>query len=126
MLRDNPKARREVELHWRASSHLNIVNIVDIFENLQGNTKCLLVVMEWYLSGRFVCLFSKPISTSSFLIYSMEGGELFQRIQERADGAFTERGIYLALSLSFSLLHWSVLYLNFMNCVFPKQKLLKS
>ena len=26
-----------------------------------------------------------------FLLNSMEGGELFQRIQDRADGAFTER-----------------------------------
>lgn len=68
VLRDNPKARREVELHWRASSHQNIVNLVDIYENVQGSTKCLLVVME-----------------------CMEGGELFQRIQERADGGFTER-----------------------------------
>ncbi|KZS11738.1 MAP kinase-activated protein kinase [Daphnia magna] len=68
VLRDNPKARREVELHWRASSHQHIVNIIDIYENVQGNTKCLLVVME-----------------------CMEGGELFQRIQDRADGAFTER-----------------------------------
>lgn len=25
--------------------------------------------------------------------FSMEGGELFQRIQDRQDGAFTERGI---------------------------------
>jgi len=68
VLRDSPKARREIELHWRASLHLHIVNLVDIYENLQGNVKCLLVVME-----------------------CMEGGELFQRIQDRADGAFTER-----------------------------------
>jgi hypothetical protein len=26
------------------------------------------------------------------LFFSMEGGELFQRIQDRQDGAFTERG----------------------------------
>lgn len=26
------------------------------------------------------------------MYFSMEGGELFQRIQERTDGAFTERG----------------------------------
>lgn len=29
-----------------------------------------------------------------YIFYSMEGGELFQRIQDRADGAFTERGIF--------------------------------
>jgi len=27
----------------------------------------------------------------------MEGGELFQRIQERADGGFTERGMFALL-----------------------------
>lgn len=68
VLRDNVKARREVELHWRASSCRNIVNIIDVYENIQNGTKCLLVIME-----------------------CMEGGELFQRIQDRAEGAFTER-----------------------------------
>lgn len=68
VLRDCPKARREVELHWRASNCKHIVNIIDVFENNHGGQKCLLVVME-----------------------CMEGGELFQRIQERAEGAFTER-----------------------------------
>ena len=47
VLRDSPKSKREVELHWRASSHLHIVNIVQVFENTSGNTKCLMVVMEW-------------------------------------------------------------------------------
>lgn len=68
VLRDNVKARREVELHWRASSCKNIVNIIDVYENVHSGTKCLLVIME-----------------------CMEGGELFQRIQDRAEGAFTER-----------------------------------
>lgn len=30
----------------------------------------------------------------------MEGGELFQRIQERNEGAFTERGMYLIVLIS--------------------------
>jgi len=68
VLHDNPKARREVELHWRVSGCRHIVNIVDVFENTYSGTKCLLVVME-----------------------CMEGGELFQRIQDRTDGPFTER-----------------------------------
>uniref|UniRef100_G3MT13 non-specific serine/threonine protein kinase n=1 Tax=Amblyomma maculatum TaxID=34609 RepID=G3MT13_AMBMU len=68
VLRDNVKARREVDLHWRASNCRHIVNIVDVYENVYGGNRCLLVVME-----------------------CMEGGELFQRIQERAEGAFTER-----------------------------------
>ncbi|XP_054721101.1 MAP kinase-activated protein kinase 2-like [Uloborus diversus] len=68
VLRDSSKARREVELQWRASNCKHIVNIVDVYENVHGGYKCLLVVME-----------------------CMEGGELFQRIQDRAEGAFTER-----------------------------------
>lgn len=68
VLRDNVKARREVDLHWRASNCKHIVNIADVYENVYGGNRCLLVVME-----------------------CMEGGELFQRIQERAEGAFTER-----------------------------------
>ncbi|CAN7988138.1 unnamed protein product, partial [Ixodes hexagonus] len=68
VLRDNVKARREVDLHWRASNCQHIVNIADVYENAYGGNRCLLVVME-----------------------CMEGGELFQRIQERAEGAFTER-----------------------------------
>ncbi|XP_062564400.1 MAP kinase-activated protein kinase 2 isoform X1 [Armigeres subalbatus] len=68
VLHDNAKARREVELHWRASGCRNIVNIIDVYENSYSGNRCLLVVME-----------------------CMEGGELFQRIQDRQDGPFTER-----------------------------------
>ncbi|XP_070557910.1 MAP kinase-activated protein kinase 2-like isoform X2 [Ptychodera flava] len=68
VLRDNPKARRELDLHWKASGSLHIVNIIDVYENVYKGSRCLLVVME-----------------------CMEGGELFSRIQERADTAFTER-----------------------------------
>ncbi|XP_014208767.1 MAP kinase-activated protein kinase 2 isoform X2 [Copidosoma floridanum] len=68
VLNDNPKSRNEVELHWRASNCKHIVYVKDVYENTYGGNKCLLVVME-----------------------CMDGGELFQRIQERQDGAFTER-----------------------------------
>ncbi|XP_033745926.1 MAP kinase-activated protein kinase 2-like [Pecten maximus] len=68
VLRDVPKARREVDLHWRASGCKHIVAIIDVYENAYSGQKCLLVVME-----------------------CMEGGELFNKIQERADSAFTER-----------------------------------
>ncbi|KAH0948722.1 hypothetical protein HN011_009802 [Eciton burchellii] len=68
VLHDCAKARREVELHWRASDCRHIVQVKDVYENSYGGNKCLLVVME-----------------------CMEGGELFQRIQDRQDGAFTER-----------------------------------
>ncbi|XP_022915000.1 MAP kinase-activated protein kinase 2 [Onthophagus taurus] len=68
VLHDSMKARREVDLHWRVSGCRHIVNIIDVYENTYKSVKCLLVVME-----------------------CMEGGELFQRIQDRQDGAFTER-----------------------------------
>uniref|UniRef100_A0AAY4EFC6 non-specific serine/threonine protein kinase n=1 Tax=Denticeps clupeoides TaxID=299321 RepID=A0AAY4EFC6_9TELE len=68
MLQDCPKARRELELHWRASACAHVVRIVDVYENLYQGTKCLLIVME-----------------------CMDGGELFSRIQDRGDQAFTER-----------------------------------
>jgi len=68
VLRDVPKARREVELHWTASEQKHIVRVFDVFENTYNGVKCLLVVMECML-----------------------GGELFTRIQERAQSAFTER-----------------------------------
>ncbi|XP_031178926.1 MAP kinase-activated protein kinase 2 [Sander lucioperca] len=68
MLQDCAKARREVELHWRASPCANIVCIIDVYENLYQGRKCLLIVME-----------------------CMDGGELFSRIQDRGDQAFTER-----------------------------------
>uniref|UniRef100_A0A8C4D8U0 non-specific serine/threonine protein kinase n=1 Tax=Dicentrarchus labrax TaxID=13489 RepID=A0A8C4D8U0_DICLA len=68
MLHDCAKARREVELHWRASPCANIVRIIDVYENLYQSRKCLLIVME-----------------------CMDGGELFSRIQDRGDQAFTER-----------------------------------
>ncbi|XP_063072356.1 MAP kinase-activated protein kinase 2 [Engraulis encrasicolus] len=68
MLQDCTKARREVELHIRASPCSHIVRIVDVYENLYQGKKCLLIVME-----------------------CMDGGELFSRIQDRGDQAFTER-----------------------------------
>ncbi|KAI1296626.1 MAP kinase-activated protein kinase 2 [Halotydeus destructor] len=68
VLKDSVKARREVELHCRASVCKHIVGIVDVYENAYGGNKCLLVVME-----------------------CMAGGELFNRIQERGEAAFTER-----------------------------------
>ncbi|XP_041747733.1 MAP kinase-activated protein kinase 2 isoform X2 [Coregonus clupeaformis] len=68
ILQDCAKARREVDLHGRASSCSTIVRIIDVYENLHQGRKCLLIVME-----------------------CMDGGELFSRIQDRGDQAFTER-----------------------------------
>ncbi|CAG2056095.1 unnamed protein product [Timema podura] len=47
VLHDCTKARREVDLHWRASGCRHIVNVVDVYENTYRGNKCLLVVMEW-------------------------------------------------------------------------------
>ncbi|CAB1442383.1 unnamed protein product [Pleuronectes platessa] len=68
ILYDSPKARREVELHWRVSGGPYIVRILNLYENMHHGKKCLLIVME-----------------------CMEGGELFSRIQARGDQAFTEK-----------------------------------
>ena len=47
ILRDVPKARREVDLHWRVAAHENVVNLIDIYENVYMGQRSLLVVMEW-------------------------------------------------------------------------------
>jgi mitogen-activated protein kinase-activated protein kinase 2 len=47
ILVDSIKARREVDLHWRASGCRHIVNIIDVYENKYNSSTCLLVVMEW-------------------------------------------------------------------------------
>uniref|UniRef100_A0A914RXN0 Uncharacterized protein n=1 Tax=Parascaris equorum TaxID=6256 RepID=A0A914RXN0_PAREQ len=46
VLRDVPKARREVGLHYAAGQHMHIVRIFDVYENTYNQVKCLLVVME--------------------------------------------------------------------------------
>jgi mitogen-activated protein kinase-activated protein kinase 2 len=84
-LRDVPKARREVEIHCRSSDCEHIVKIIDVYENMFNGYKCLLIVMEL-----------------------MKGGELFNRIQERAENAFTEReaaGIVRAICQAIEYLH---------------------
>ncbi|XP_071402778.1 MAP kinase-activated protein kinase 3 [Centroberyx affinis] len=68
ILYDSPKARREVELHWRVSGGPYIVRILSLYENMHHGKKCLLIIME-----------------------CMQGGELFSRIQARGDQAFTEK-----------------------------------
>ncbi|XP_021790057.1 MAP kinase-activated protein kinase 3 isoform X4 [Papio anubis] len=68
LLYDSPKARQEVDHHWQASGGPHIVRILDVYENMHHGKRCLLIIME-----------------------CMEGGELFSRIQERGDQAFTER-----------------------------------
>jgi hypothetical protein len=69
--RDFLKAKREIDLHWRASQGCPyIVKIIDVYENTIDKEKYILVIMEL-----------------------MEGGELFNKIkeQERTE-PFTEQG----------------------------------
>jgi len=66
VLKDDAKSRQEIELHWRAATCNNVVNIRDVFENTYQGQPSLLVVME-----------------------CMDGGELFSRIEESQ--GFSER-----------------------------------
>jgi mitogen-activated protein kinase-activated protein kinase 2 len=69
-LKDTSKARREIDLQWRASQNCPfIVQIVDVYENTVQNNKLLLVIME-----------------------CMEGGELFGKISNRSK-PFTEKEV---------------------------------
>ncbi|GAB1609964.1 MAP kinase-activated protein kinase 2-like [Argonauta hians] len=68
VLRDEPKSRREVGLHLRANDCKNIVRIIDVYCHSFFKVPSILVVME-----------------------CMKGGELFTRIQERTNSAFTEQ-----------------------------------
>ncbi|KAK6321340.1 hypothetical protein J4Q44_G00083160 [Coregonus suidteri] len=46
ILYDSPKARREVELHWRVSGGPYIVRILSLYENMHQGKKCLVIIME--------------------------------------------------------------------------------
>lgn len=85
VLKDSQKARRELQLHWKACECPYIVKIVDIYENKFGKEDCLLIVME-----------------------CMEGDELFARIQARGDDPFTEReaaNLVRQIGIALSHLH---------------------
>ncbi|ETN85867.1 hypothetical protein RB195_019578 [Necator americanus] len=66
VLRDGPKARREIDLHYLTNAHENIVTIIDIYENTFDNVKCLLMVVEFLEGGDLLSQFenqgSKPYS----------------------------------------------------------------
>lgn len=85
ILTDSVKARREVDLHYRAAGCKHIVRITDVYENIFLDRRCLVIVME-----------------------RMQGGELFSFIQERAESAFTEReasGIMSDIGSAIKYLH---------------------
>lgn len=70
-LQNCPKAKLEIDLHWRACQNcLNTVKIIDVYENTVQSIRTLCVVMEL-----------------------MEGGELFDLIIKRfSQNPFTEKG----------------------------------
>uniref|UniRef100_A0A0L8GF58 non-specific serine/threonine protein kinase n=1 Tax=Octopus bimaculoides TaxID=37653 RepID=A0A0L8GF58_OCTBM len=47
VLRDEPKSRREVDLHLRANGCKNIVKIIDVYYHPFPKVPSILVVMEW-------------------------------------------------------------------------------
>ena len=51
-----PNARREIDLHWRASACCKrIVQILNVYENELCGYQCLLIVMEWLVSVFYFC-----------------------------------------------------------------------
>ncbi|KAI6170104.1 Non-specific serine/threonine protein kinase [Aphelenchoides besseyi] len=62
VLRDGPKSRREVQLHYMTKDHENIVTIIDVFENTFDNVKCLLVVIEFLEAGDLLTQFENQQS----------------------------------------------------------------
>jgi len=68
VLKSTAKSKRELDLHWKACECPFIVKIIDVYENRYGKDDCLLIVME-----------------------CMEGGELFERIQQKGETPFTEK-----------------------------------
>ncbi|CAJ0948781.1 unnamed protein product, partial [Mesorhabditis belari] len=70
VLRDSPKARREVELHYLTSNHENVVTIHDIYENTFDGVKCLLMVVEF-----------------------LEGGDLLSQFEGQGSVPYTEKKV---------------------------------
>ncbi|VDL94099.1 unnamed protein product, partial [Schistocephalus solidus] len=90
VLGDDAKARREVELHCRASECPNVVKVLDVYENSNSSTgrNHLLLIME-----------------------CMEGGELFNRIQSQQQHGFTEND---AANIVYQIAN-AIAYLHRMN-----------
>ncbi|CAF3575688.1 unnamed protein product [Rotaria socialis] len=86
IIKDSDKARREIILHKKACEGcVYIVQILDIYENIFGENRCLLLVME-----------------------CMDGGELFNRIRNKHDRPYTEReaaNVILMIAKAVAHLH---------------------
>ena len=76
ILRDVPKARREVELHCRASTCEHIVQILDVYENTFNGYKCLLIVMEWWVPAFMTLLALTQSSRRCVFGLSMQNGHV--------------------------------------------------
>ena len=66
VLQDVPKARREVELHYRASMCDHIVKIIDVYENTFNGHECLLIVMEWSVVDLCLLVFLLTVLNFSY------------------------------------------------------------
>ncbi|PAV62206.1 hypothetical protein WR25_17002 isoform H [Diploscapter pachys] len=88
VLRDGPKARREVDLHYLTNGHENVVSIVDIYENTFHDVKCLLMVCEF-----------------------MEGGDLLTQFENQSSKPYTEEKVGEIIRQIGS----AVMYLHDMN-----------
>ncbi|CAB3403767.1 unnamed protein product [Caenorhabditis bovis] len=88
VLRDGPKARREVDLHWLTCNHENVVTIHDIYENTFDNVKCLLMVVEF-----------------------LEGGDLLSQFESQGSKPYTEKKVGEIIRQIGS----AVMYLHDMN-----------
>ncbi|GMR46304.1 hypothetical protein PMAYCL1PPCAC_16499 [Pristionchus mayeri] len=71
VLRDCPKARRELEIHWLAHTHENIVTIVDMYENDFEGSPSLLLVVEY-----------------------LKGGDLLSRFEKQGSRGYTEKEVF--------------------------------
>uniref|UniRef100_A0A1I7WBU1 non-specific serine/threonine protein kinase n=1 Tax=Heterorhabditis bacteriophora TaxID=37862 RepID=A0A1I7WBU1_HETBA len=85
VLRDGPKARREVDLHYLTNGHENVVSIMDIYENTFDGVKCLLMVVEFLEGGDLLSQFenqgSKPYTEKSeYCVILFKVGEIIRQI----------------------------------------------
>ena len=71
---------------------------------MYASNRCLLIIMEWLV--HFIC----PFNTNKLKSFgfSMEGGELFNRIRQRQDKPYTEReaaNVILMIAKAVAHLH---------------------
>uniref|UniRef100_A0A0N5B4C5 non-specific serine/threonine protein kinase n=1 Tax=Strongyloides papillosus TaxID=174720 RepID=A0A0N5B4C5_STREA len=70
VLRESPKSKREVGIHYLVHQHENIVSIIDIYENTFHDVRCILLVVEF-----------------------MEGGDLLTKFESQGSVPYTEKEV---------------------------------